>query len=329
MLTTRLVGSLLGCMFINLNMTTCQSPGEAEKPSSSAAATKPKSVEITGVETASFTPREKAQWSAHVTELLAPCDSVPLTIYECVEQKKDCAACSPAADYLAHQVRLGLTKAQVESAYRSRFAPETVKEIDLTGSPVKGAKTAPITVVEWADFECPACRAAYPVVDEVVKADSDVQFVFKNFPLSIHPTAENAARAAAAAQIQGKFWEMHHELFSVAPPLDDARLKEIAKKIGLDVAQFEKDLKSEEVADAVARDRKQGEAVGLRGTPTIFINGRLFEFQADLKTELREWFALEKKIAGKTKASSPAQPEPATPTKPGVEPRSTPAPQSP
>ena len=85
-------------------------------------------------------------------------------------------------------------------------------------------------------------------------------------------------------------------LFSVEPPLTEVKIKEMAKSIGLDVPQFEKDLRSEAVADAVARDRKQGEAVNLSGTPTIYINGRRFVYSADVETEFKQWFALERQL---------------------------------
>lgn len=296
MITMRVLGTLLGCMFLNLNMTTCQSPGEKEKSPSPQPAEAPKKIQLARVDTSELTDREQVQWSRHVTELLAPCKDTPVNVAECVQTKRDCAACVPAAKFLMRQVRQGMTKGQVEAAFEARFSPDAVHDIDVAGSPIKGNPDAPITIVEWADFECPACRAASSTLSELVKKNQNVRLVFKNYPLDIHPNAEKAARAAMAAHRQDKFWEMHDALFSADPPLTKERMEQLAKSIGLDMKQFDQDLRSEEVADAVARDRKQGEVVRLRATPTLFINGRQFHHGTDLGAELDEWVALEQEM---------------------------------
>jgi protein-disulfide isomerase len=218
-----------------------------------------------------------------------------------VEEKRACDACVPAAAYLATQVRQGKTKAQVEILYKERLAPDTVIDIDVTGSPSKGSPEAPITIVEWADFECPACRAATPILNEVVKANKDVRLVFKNYPLDMHENAEAAARAALAADKQGKFWEMHQALFTSQMPLTSTTIERFAADLKLDLEQFKKDQRSEDVADRVSRDRKQGEDVKLQATPTVFINGRRFSYGTDLKVGLEEWLELERKILPKEK----------------------------
>lgn len=300
MLTARLMAAFLGSAFINLNMSSCQSPGEG-KQAPKQEETTPRRVELPGVDTSDLSPREESQWSAHVSELLSPCKQTPVSVAKCVQEKRACSSCLPAAEYLATQVRQGKTRAQVELVYKERFAPDTVVEIDLSGSPSKGAPNAPITIVEWADFECPACQAATPVLNEFVKANKDVRLVFKNYPLDMHENAEAAARAAMAADKQGKFWEMHQALFTSQMPLTESTLEKIAGDLGLDMEKFKKDQRSEEVADAVARDRKQGEEVKLQATPTIFINGRRFSYGTDLKVGLEEWVQLERKIVSKDK----------------------------
>src|SRR5690606_14653772 len=172
MLTARLVAALIGSAFINLNMTTCRSPGEGEKvPETEQVG--PTRVKLQGVDTSELSPREDAQWSSHVSELLAPCKNVPVSVAKCVEETRACAACEPAAVYLVKQVREGKTRAQVEVAYKERFSPDTKLEIELADSPSKGPPTAPITIVEWADFECPACKASVPVLNEIVKSSGD------------------------------------------------------------------------------------------------------------------------------------------------------------
>jgi protein-disulfide isomerase len=209
---------------------------------------------------------------------------------------------------LTEQVRRGRSRSQVETAYRTRFASDTVKSIDIEGSPSKGAADAAVTIVEWADFECPFCGMASPVLDETVKKFPDhVRLVFKNYPLSVHEHAEEAARAAVAAGKQDKFWEMHRALFeNQSAGLDRKNIERLAKDIGLDMKKFAADIGSEEVADVVARDRKQADKLGARGTPTIYINGRHFEIELfNLIEDLDPWIELEieertgKKVAAK------------------------------
>jgi protein-disulfide isomerase len=306
MITTRLLGTLFGAAVLNFQLTTCHSPGESEN-STPKTADKPKLVELPGVNTSDLTPREKTQWSQLVSEMLAPCEGTAGTVAECVQAKKSCGACVPAASYLVEKVRAGLTKPQVEASYRARFAADQVKPIALEGSPSMGPPDAAVTIVEWADFECPACRAAFPVVEAFLKKNPDVRFVFKNFPLEMHQNAESAARSAMAADRQGKFWEMHHALFSSAEPLTAAQQTGIAKQLGLDLKQFEKDQRSEVVADAVSRDKKQGRDVELSGTPTIYINGRYFTFNTDLERELSQWVTLERTLLGKSAPVAPAK----------------------
>ncbi len=316
------MGALTGSIFINLNMTTCRSPGETDQgqaPQGGGVT----NVELVGVDTSQLTAREKREWSAHVSEQLAPCANQPVSIAQCVQEKRPCAACLPAAKYLLDQVQKGRTRAQAEAAFRARFAPDQVKPIELTGSPSKGPTDAPVVIVEWADFECPACKAASPVIDATLaKHPNDVRLVFKNFPLEIHQNAETAARAAMAADRQGKFWEMHHALFTSEVPPTRGAIDAIAKKLGLDMTQFSKDLESEAIADVVQRDRKQGDGVRLHATPTIYVNGREFSYADDLASELDAWINLELELLGRPKAA-PA------PDSGAVPPATAPAPSAP
>ncbi|HEY6726663.1 MAG TPA: DsbA family protein [Polyangiaceae bacterium] len=314
MFSWRLLAALTTAVSINLNVSTCRSPGENGSGDSPGDA-EPKDVKLPGIDTAELTTRERQQWSGHVSELLAPCKDQPVSLAQCVTENRACKACLPAAKFLLTQVRQGRTTSLAEAAYRARFSPDQVKQIDLDGSPSKGPDSAAVTIVEWADFECPACRAAKPMIEEVMaKYPSGVRLVFKHFPLAIHENAEKAARAAVAAQRQGKFWEMHHGLFTKDPPLNPPVLERIAKSANLDVATWKADLESEAVADVVARDRKLGEQVELTGTPTIFINGRRFVSAGDQQADLLDWVSLELELLGATETAqkpAPAQKAPA------------------
>lgn len=295
MLTWRAAGAFALLALLNAKLTTCRSPGEAGKgPSPGAeAATE---VELTGVDTSDLTAREKREWSGYVSELLAPCADQPVSIAQCVKESRDCKACLPAARFLAQRVQRGNARSQVEAAFRARFAADQVKPIDVTGSPSLGPADAPVTVVEWADFECPFCGRAAPELDKLVKAyPGQVRLVFKNYPLSMHPHSELAARAAMAAMKQGKFWEMHHALFeNQAKGLDKDAIERLARGVGLDMKEFKADWESEAVADLVSKDRKQGDALELEGTPLIYINGRRFNLDLfDFGEDLAGWLKLE------------------------------------
>jgi protein-disulfide isomerase len=280
----------------------CRSPADSPKeppPVEETAAPAP--ANLPGVDISSLTPREQAKWSESVSGLLAPCSDQPVNLAQCVSESRPCNACLPAAKFLVERVRRGDTRTQAEAAYRARFSPDTVKSIDISDSPSKGAAKPVVTLVEWADFECPFCGVAAPLLKGVVEKYPDqVQLVFKHYPLSAHQHAENAARAAVAAQRQGKFWPVQQALFeNQKKGLDEAHILELAREAGLDMKEFENDIASEATADSVARDRKQADALGLDGTPMIYINGRHFSLEHfDLRQDLEPWIALEIELAG-------------------------------
>jgi predicted DsbA family dithiol-disulfide isomerase len=254
---------------------------------------------LAGVDTSSLTPREKKDWSAWVSELLAPCPSEPVSIAQCVREARRCAKCVPAARLLVKQVRAGRSRSQAEDAFFARFSTDRVKSIDVGDSPSRGSSSAPVTIVEWADFECPHCRHAAPVLDKVVETHpGKVRLVFKFYPLQAHAHGESAARAAVAAMKQGKFWEMHHALFDHQEAMEPRDIEKYAKEIGLDLAKFKGDWESEATADRVNRDRKQGDAVSVSGTPTVYINGREYDLtKFDMDDDLEDWIKLEVELA--------------------------------
>jgi protein-disulfide isomerase len=155
--------------------------------------------------------------------------------------------------------------------------PDKAHEIPVGGSPVKGPENAPVTIVEFSDYQCPFCARSEPVVAQVVREYGDkVRFVYKHFPLvSIHPRALPAALAAAAADRQGKFWEMHEVLFANQRALQSEQLKGYAERLGLDVQKFEADLQAPETRKLVQDDVRLAQQLGVRGTPTVFVNGKL------------------------------------------------------
>jgi protein-disulfide isomerase len=140
----------------------------------------------------------------------------------------------------------------------------------------QGPATAPATLVEYGDFECPSCLRAYPIVKALQRRFGDqLRFVWRNFPLTqIHPHAESAAEAAEAAGAQGAFWGMHDLLFEHQEQLGERLYLACAATLGLDVDRFARDLADGAFADRVRQDFLSGVRSGVNGTPTFFINGR-------------------------------------------------------
>jgi len=143
------------------------------------------------------------------------------------------------------------------------------------GDHVLGPDTAPVTLVEYGDYECPYCGAAHPIVQAIVdRLGDDLCYVFRHFPLAqAHPHAQQAAEAAEAAGAQGKFWEVHDLLYEHQTALDGPHLLTYADALGLDVERFASDLASHVHADRVRQDFMSGVRNGVIGTATYLING--------------------------------------------------------
>ena len=231
--------------------------------------------DLPGVDLRALDARERGEWAVLVVELMAPCPSVAVPVGQCVAERRDCRACAPAATWVAHAVHEGMAREQVRARYLSRFDPSGVKTLPLDGSPSKGAADAPVTVVVFVDFECPHCREGARELDALLDAHpGKVRVVYKSFPLSGHPHAEAAARAAVAAGLQGKFWPMEHLLLEGQDHLEPRDLEGYARSLKLDMARWRADLASPAVARRVAEDRKLGDDLKILGTPAFYVNGR-------------------------------------------------------
>ena len=165
---------------------------------------------------------------------------------------------------------------------RPKLLEDPVK-IETAGAPALGPADAKITVVEFSDFECPYCAKAVENMRTIQAAyPGKIRLIYKQFPLAMHPHAQLAATASLAAQSQGKFWEMHNELFAHARQLNRQNILVWAKAIGLDMDKFAADLDSGKFAKTIERDTSDGEAAGVMGTPAFFINGKLFNGPMEL-----------------------------------------------
>jgi protein-disulfide isomerase len=158
--------------------------------------------------------------------------------------------------------------------------------VNIETDHIRGSIDAPISIVEYGDYECPYTGMAYPIVKKIMKKFNDkVYFVFRNFPLNeIHPHALHAAEAAEAASAQDKFWQMHDYLFEHQDALDDIHLSNYAKKMNLDIDRFRKETLGHVYTSLIDKSIKSGIDSRVEGTPTFFLNNIRYDDSWDLKT---------------------------------------------
>jgi protein-disulfide isomerase len=171
----------------------------------------------------------------------------------------------------------------------THWEPRLTLPVSADRDHIRGPADAPATLVQYGDYECPYCGAAYPIVKEIRERMGErLRFVFRNFPISTsHPHAEQAAEAAEAAAAQGRFWEMHDHLYENQRHLRDEDLHAYAEALGLDVDLFGKELAEHVHADRVHEDFMSGVRSGVNGTPTFFINGLRHDDSYDFETMLQ------------------------------------------
>jgi protein-disulfide isomerase len=175
-------------------------------------------------------------------------------------------------------------------AARTTEEPETteltmpISERDHAQGPVE----APVTLVEYGDYECPYCGQAYPIIKNIQKDLGDkLRFVFRNFPITqVHPHAQQAAEGAEAAGAQNKFWEMHDRLYEHQQALSNSDLKQHASALGMDIPRFEGEMSNHIHAGRVREDFMSGIRSGVNGTPTFYINGSRYDDSWDEETLL-------------------------------------------
>jgi protein-disulfide isomerase len=171
---------------------------------------------------------------------------------------------------------------------RTEWRAELTVPVDEERDHVQGPADAAVTLVEYGDYECPYCGAAYPILKEVKARMGDrLRFVFRNFPISTsHPHAEKAAESAEAAATQGRFWEMHDVLYENQKRLGDDDLRGYAEQLGLDLDSFDRDMAEHVHAARVHDDFMSGVRSGVNGTPTFYIDGIRHDDSYDTETLL-------------------------------------------
>lgn len=225
----------------------------------------------------------RAAFAKIANEEMCPC-ACPRSLAACLQNDK----CKPArllGDWIADVLADGVEPAVLQEAVTRELTggfPSTPRAPDTRGFAAKGSNTPSFTIVEYADFECMHCRAAAPVMNELVKQHPEVRVVYKHFPLQFHAMARRAALAAEAAGRQGKFWQMHDAIFSTQDMLSDELLLGHATALGLDVARFKKDLDDPELARKVEASRAEGVSFGIDSTPSFIVNGRPYNLARSL-----------------------------------------------
>lgn len=198
------------------------------------------------------------------------------------------------------QVQAGPTEEQVYLLSSKTKSVQVMEvsytfKIDTSASPFKGPADAPVVIVEYTDFQCPYCARLGSTLDEIMRLyPGKIKIVYKSFPLNSHKYSWQAATAAVAANEKGKFWEFYKLLFDNYSQINDAKIMEIRKMFGFNTPEFEALMNSIEIRARVSNDREEGIRLGVKGTPTVFINGkqlknkRLEGFKEAIEKELKK-----------------------------------------
>jgi protein-disulfide isomerase len=208
-------------------------------------------------------------------------------------------------------IKDGLDKAAAPAPTQRPGEPDAATRFhaDVKGAPIKGAKDALVTIVQFSDYQCPFCSRVEPTINQVMKEyQGKVRVAWRDLPLPFHPNAKPAAIAARAAGEQGKFWEMHDKIFADQAHMDRPTYEKYAGELGLNLAKFKAALDAEKGKEAIEADSTAGGKIGARGTPAFFINGKFlsgaqpFEmFKTKIDEELKNAEALVSKGTPKAK----------------------------
>jgi protein-disulfide isomerase len=247
---------------------------------------------LPGVDFNGLTPAQKTTALKVLREHDCSC-GCGMKMAQCRVQDPSCSYSRGLASVVVEAIKGGKSEADaIAAADASKLAHvqqrrllEDPSAIPTGGAPAIGPQNAPITLVEFSDFQCPYCIAAAPELAAVLKAyPTQVKFIFKEYPLETHSQAALAAAAALAAHKQGKFWPMYDAMFTTRDGLSQENLMALAQKNGLDLKRFEADLDSTEVKEAITRDVQDGDRAGVEGTPTLFIDGQRYNGPIDLES---------------------------------------------
>lgn len=231
-------------------------------------------MEAPGVDIGGLSEAQRGVFFQIINTEPSACDK-PHSMARSLQDDPDCRDSQLVAQFVSDALASGAATSAVKKAVPEVVAALTPREISVEGRPVYGSERAPVTVVVFADFQCPHCRAEAPVLRKAIdNFRGRAKLVYKHFTITGHDRAKAAAIAAEAAHEQGKFWEMHDLVFENQMDLSDEQLYGFAEKIGLDMAQFKASYQAKKGKAVVEADKKHGEDLGIAGTPAVFVNGR-------------------------------------------------------
>ena len=235
-----------------------------------------------------------------------PCDPSQ-TMFQCI-QARSCPAATGLARYGVELYKQGLGSDQVAEMIIKRFIAEFTPPVEfkLEKTPWKGSKSAQITIVEFADFECPHCALMGNMLKEVLKQrPGAVKVYFKQFPLPFHKVAPIASQATLAAHRQGMFWPMHDLIFKHQAELSVDKITSFAEELNLNMMLFRSDLMSAEIRTQVEAEHAEGVKAGLQGTPTLFFNGKMYTGKPETGAIIAHIDALLQTLGDKSSSTTP------------------------
>ena len=227
-----------------------------------------------------LTEPERARFGALAEAELCPCEGAVASLDACLQAEDVCMLALSAADLMMRMIKESASDLEIADGLRQSLEnARRVHTFNLEDTPYKGAENPVLTIVEFADFQCPHCRHVAGVMSQLMETFGDrVRVYYKHFPLGSHPQAMQAAIASRAAHRQGAFWAYHDTVFANQQQLgtvEDATAMLVgwAVELGLNEERFRADLADPALAAAVAAEREEGMQAGLQGTPTLYVNG--------------------------------------------------------
>ena len=282
--------ALLMCAAATTACTACTPPGPDQPGSSGASKSEPAARprqelprpaasqmirEANGVDTSALAETQLASFYTMLNTEPSACDK-PHSLATSLRDDAQCRNSMVVSQFIADRLASGATPSDIKFDVDVVVEALAEREIPIEGRPVYGNERAPVTVVVFADFQCPHCQVEAPELRKIVQQyRGQAKLVYMHYPLGKFPRSDAAAAASEAAHLQGKFWEMHDAIFDHQTQLEDEDLERYAGQIaGLDVAKWKADYNSEAMALIVAKHRALGEALAITGTPAVFVNGR-------------------------------------------------------
>lgn len=245
-------------------------------PTPAAGATPPASADpIPGVDVSKLDQAKAKRFFTLASTLPSPCGKAH-SLRTSIMEDTSCKRSSFAARYVIEMLVDEASDSEIKELYELHYKDTPRKTFKLDSTPYTGAPDAPVKVVEFFDYGCPTCKQFVPILKEALAAFPDQAVLYyKQFPLPSHVNSKGAAQAALAAHEQGKFHQMHELLFARSPNHTRGELSQYAKSIGLDMGRFEANFAA--AVSKVEADVAEGNAVGVDGTPTLYINGKQYE----------------------------------------------------